>query len=166
MIKEQWKPVKGYENYSVSNLGEVKNNSTGRILKSSNGRYEHLVLPKEGGYKSLYVHRLVAIAFVNPNGKKEVNHIDGNKKNNKADNLEWCTSRENINHAWGEGLMTRNMFAEYKKNATSKFLGVCWNKNNDKWSAQITIKGKRYYLGDYSIESDAALAYSAIWAII
>ena len=72
-------------------------------LKSAfdNGRgYQALLLNKDGSYKQTYVHRLVAEAFIpNPRGKKEVNHKDGNKKNNCAENLEWVTSSENKIHA-------------------------------------------------------------------
>lgn len=106
---EEWKPIKGYEGlYEVSNLGRVKSlgkgknrNSKGRILKAHKSSKDYLYarLCKEGKTKSYYVHRLVAIAFVdNPEGYNEVNHKDENKENNCADNLEWCNRQYNMTY--------------------------------------------------------------------
>lgn len=59
----------------------------------------------EGNYHTVRVHRLVAMAFIpNPNNYPEVNHIDGNKLNNKVSNLEWCTKQQNLAHARRTGL--------------------------------------------------------------
>ena len=107
----------GHENYSVSNLGEVKNDSTGRILKQANHShgYKNIQIGK-GNTK--YIHRLVAGAFIpNPENKPEVNHKDGNKQNNNVDNLEWVTSSENKQHAESNGLVNHSMA---QKKAVSK----------------------------------------------
>lgn len=118
----QWLPVKGYEElYEVSNTGEVR--SVDRVLSVTNqkerlfkGRvllqtmnkqvqYKQVSLWKENKGTSYYVHRLVAEAFIpNPEGKPEVNHIDGNRQNNHISNLEWVTSGENSLHASKTGL--------------------------------------------------------------
>ena len=112
--KEIWKPIEGYENlYEVSNLGRIKSlermkwNGRGyqkipeRIIKpqkNSKG-YLQLQLSKDGKAKGYLVHQLVATAFCeNPHGFKEVNHIDEDKTNNNADNLEWCSRSYNCNY--------------------------------------------------------------------
>lgn len=110
--KEIWKslpvPIKELKDrYQVSNMGQIRNKETNKILKS-NLRSGYLSNSYTSGKikKSYKVHRLVAKAFIkntDPN-KKWVNHIDGNKINNKMINLEWCTARENNNHAVEHGL--------------------------------------------------------------
>lgn len=100
---EQWKPVEGFENYEVSNLGRVKSlnyNRTDkeRILKpkkEKNG-YLRVCLCRNGKHKWLSVHRLVAIAFIpNPEGFEQVNHKDEVKTNNCVSNLEFCDAKYN-----------------------------------------------------------------------
>lgn len=113
MKTEIWRAICGYEGlYEVSNLGNVRRISRyGRTwlhtckAKVTRDGYLETTLVKDGKPKSIRTHRLVAAAFCeNPHNKKEVNHIDGNKKNNHADNLEWCTSSENQKHAYKMGL--------------------------------------------------------------
>jgi hypothetical protein len=111
--REIWKPIAGYERlYEVSNFGNVR-----RIFrygkrwvhtckqKLTKDGYRESTLVKDNNPKCVRTHRLVAAAFCeNPHNKNEVNHIDGNKLNNRADNLEWCTSSENQKHAYKIGL--------------------------------------------------------------
>lgn len=111
-MKEVWKDIKGYEGkYQVSNTGKVKSfcrdQKNGIILHStpSNCGYYKVELYLNKKSKMLYVHRLVGDAFVqNPENKPQINHIDGNKANNKATNLEWVTAKENQQHAIKYGL--------------------------------------------------------------
>ena len=114
-MNEIWKDIKGYEGmYQVSNLGRVKslektvaakNGSKRtirqRILKPKTERNGYLRVPlnSKGKIKFFYVHRLVCKAFhENPKNKPEVNHINENKLDNRAYNLEWVTRKENCNH--------------------------------------------------------------------
>ncbi|PTK92433.1 NUMOD4 domain-containing protein [Staphylococcus gallinarum] len=126
-MKEIWTDVVGYENiYEVSNFGRVrthKNKTTftkkhgirnwkQRYLKDKtpNGQDVRVNLWKNGESKDFLVHRLVAIAFIPAiEGKECINHIDGNPKNNNVNNLEWCTHKENTNHAFEIGLQSTNM---------------------------------------------------------
>lgn len=109
-MKEQWKPVEGYENYMISNLGRVKSlnyKRTGKekLLSPIKNRQDYLfvILYKNGVGKSFRINRLVWQTFVGeiPDGL-QVNHIDENKENNRLENLNLMTSKENNN--WG----TRN----------------------------------------------------------
>lgn len=119
-MAEIWKDIEGYEGlYQVSNYGKVKilpkfrnNGTNGYVSKEKlmkqckhNLGYLFVVLSKNGKYKHFYVHRLLTQAFIpNPDNKPHVNHIDGNKQNNSIDNLEWCTAKENVIHAFKTGL--------------------------------------------------------------
>lgn len=99
---ELWKSVNNYNGiYEVSNLGNIRNAHTGRILKTSHsvGGYEQVVLCKNGKTTTHYVHRLVATAFIdNPNNLPCVNHKDENTGNNVLENLEWISYKDNANY--------------------------------------------------------------------
>ena len=119
-MTEEWKDIEGYEGkYQVSNLGRVRSldrdivrrtrygtmapyHINGSVLKPlhSQGDYCYVHLfDKDGASTNHKVHRLVAKAFVpNPDNLNEVNHIDEDKDNNRADNLEWCKHVDNCNH--------------------------------------------------------------------
>lgn len=115
-MEEIWKEITNYEGlYEVSNLGRIKSlkritngekygvhKLNEKILKNGKcGNYNIVVLRKNGKSKTLYVHRLVAKAFINnPNNYKEVNHKDGNTTNNNVENLEWCNRSYNIKHSY------------------------------------------------------------------
>ena len=98
---ETFVKIEGFEKYEVSNLGKVRNIKSGKVLKpqlNRNGYLMHL-LYENNKQKHLYLHRIIAIAFIdNPEEKPCVNHIDENKLNNDLSNLEWCTVKENNIH--------------------------------------------------------------------
>ena len=116
MEEEIWKTViyngEVYDTIEVSNIGRMRNSKNGRIYKLSlnkTGYYQKTIsLGSRTKNKTFYVHKAVAEAFIdNPDNKPIVNHIDGDKLNNNIDNLEWVTSKENVNHALSNGLMGR-----------------------------------------------------------
>lgn len=110
MINEMWKPIPGYLNYKVSSFGRVKSIDRvdtlgrmweGRVLKPGKTQrgYPFVNLFEDGMHKNYMVHRLVMAAFVGPCPEgMEVNHIDEDKTNNRLDNLEYVTHKQNINH--------------------------------------------------------------------
>lgn len=125
MTDEIWRDIDGYEGlYQVSNFGRVKRfykTKPPRILKQSisqNG-YPNVNLCKDNSRQLQLVHRLVATAFIpNPDGKPQINHRDGDKRNNHAGNLEWCTAKENQQHSIKNGL--RKIGSEHRDAKLSK----------------------------------------------
>ena len=126
VLLEQWRTVVGYEGlYEVSNCGNIKNVRTGCILIQSNTTtgYKKVELYKNGR-KSFKVHRLVAFAFIeNPKNKPYINHKNGVKTDNRVENLEWCTQKENVEHALRSGLK------KYAIEKTDEIIDLYINKN-------------------------------------
>ena len=94
------------QNYSVSNLGRVRNDKTNKFLSPRDLEgYKRVSIYVNGKATDLRIHRLVATAFIpNLNNKPQVNHINGNRSDNCVTNLEWCTNAENVKHAYKIGL--------------------------------------------------------------
>lgn len=164
MQNEVWKDIPGYEGlYQVSNLGNIKSLArtakhykggeliiNEKELKKCVGRggYFHVGLSKDGKSKTLKIHQLVAMAFLNhkPCGMKlVVDHINDINTDNRVENLQIVTSRENAYKTQGR--------------YSSKYKGVNWSKISKKWTARIIIENKRIFLGYFKCETAAYSAY-------
>ena len=134
-----WKDVPHYEGlYEVSNTGQIRNSRTGHVLKfglNRQGYFKTYLYDKNKKRKTMSVHRIVCMAFHdNSNNLPQVNHINMNKLDNSADNLEWCSQSYNIKHSFENG------GREYNKRklleATHKEVWCCDMEGN---------KIKKYY---------------------
>jgi NUMOD4 motif/HNH endonuclease len=159
---ETWKDIEDYEGlYMVSNFGRVKSldrevirsdgmkrKVLGKIMKpqKDNMGYLRIRLYENSKGKSFSIHRLVAMAFLsNDENKNIVNHKDGIKTNNFAENLEWCTHKENARHAWETGLSSCN---ENQRNSLIE--------RNSKKVYQIDINSGKI-VGEFKSATDASI---------
>lgn len=163
-MNEIWKPVVGWEGlYNISNLGRVK--SLSRFVSFPNGggynKLESILKPSFNklGYarvnfylcrvrKSYQIHRLVGKHFVNLRWKGEFDHKDNNPSNNKWSNLRPASRSQ-------QGANSRK-----RRNCSSKYKGVCFCKQTNKWRVIIQKNGKRINLGRFVNEEEAALVYN------
>lgn len=169
---EIWKDVFELP-YIISNFGVVKRNPNAPYYHKNkeyvkpyinNKGYLCINLYKDSKVYKYQIHRLLAIIFIpNPNNLKEVNHIDGNPLNNDLTNLEWVTHKQNIQHAWDNNLFkNRHACASVKrKGSSSKYRGVSWSNERKRWCVYVTFNKKRYGVGRYRDEIEAAKAYDS-----
>lgn len=163
-MKEIWKDVEGYEGlYQVSNFGNLYSSYVKRKLQLSLDKYgyKQVILVKNGVRKRHLLHRMVAQEFIpNHENKPQVNHIDENKTNNTVSNLEWVTSKENINH----GTRTERQIYTQRIIQKSKLVicsnGVIYRSTReasrllglDNGSLNKVLKGKRKTVGGYTFK--------------
>ena len=145
---EEWRIIDLFPVYSVSSIGRVKNIKTGRILRPAYDRsgYLRVVLCIQKYRKMLFVHRLVAQAFISNNeNKPTIDHINKIRSDNRVINLRWATM--------GENCKNKNL---YKKNKTG-ISGVWWNAKKQKWQVYIRNNRRLIHLG-FFIDFDKAVA--------
>ncbi|MCP4178818.1 MAG: hypothetical protein GY756_13725 [bacterium] len=145
---EVYARIKDFEQYAVSNYGEVINIKTGNKLKPSlrNG-YPYINLSLNGKVKPKYIHRLVANTFLNEiNSKTIVDHIDTDRTNNCLTNLRFCNTQENC----------RNTKISLRNKTGIK--GVCYLVKRNRWKAQIACNNKVIHLGYFKTLDEAKLA--------
>lgn len=148
-INEEWKEIEGFENYLISNLGNIYSEYSLKPVKAridKNG-YKRVDLRKDNTRYTHRVHRLIAIAFIaNPENKPFIDHINNDRLDNRIENLRWATNQENTFNS------------QISKNNTSGIKGVSYNKRDKKWIARITINGKVIHIGSFLNKEDAIKA--------
>ena len=155
-LVEEWRWIIGYEGmYQVSNYGDIKSLKFGKeqIMKPAlNGLigkgYLFVCLCKEGIIKSFLVHQLIAMSFLEhviDGHNLVVNHINGIKTDNRVENLEIVTQRNNVSTRVRKDRNTKS----------SPLTGASWSKSNKKWYSQYQYQGIRYSLGFYNTDKEA-----------
>ena len=149
-------PVAGYDGkYWACSNGCVWSKKHNRIIKGSKNTdgYRHAKLyDGQNELKPMAVHRIIAETFVHndsPSTRTEVDHRNRDKSDNRASNLVWATRSENCHN--------RTKWA----GCSSKFVGVFWNAQRNKWQASIKVNGKSKHLGLFLVEEEAARAYDS-----
>ena len=150
---EKWAVVEEFPRYKVSNTGKVYSSHSKRLLTpTDNGAgYLTVMVIKDRKQYRRHIHRLVAKAHVP--GYRDgtvVDHVDGNKSNNNASNLEWVTTRENC---------IRGSQCNRNKNKKSKYPGVRYFKSTDSWGVNIRYKKKRYFIMHSKDEELCSIVY-------
>lgn len=168
MKKEYWRPIVGYEGlYEVSSLGRVKSLNYRRTGKEkilnpgNNDGYLHVNLCKNGEIQSKLVHQLVVEAFIpNPENKPFIDHINTIRNDNRVENLQWVTSKENANNP-----ITKQHYSESKKGEKNPFFGKVYTEEEKRKLFEIQPIKKnvvclkdnkviKFYLSLHAVEKD------------
>ena len=129
--------------------GSIEKPFHGRTKRTFGTRHKDGYMVTGVGGRQWLMNRIIAIAFgLDLSGKLQVDHINGNKSDNRLKNLRSVTNQFNC-----------TAFRRVKSGASSKFRGVCWHKRKGKWHSQIMVNGKRKHIGYYNNEIEAAMAY-------
>jgi len=145
---EVWKPIVSYPNYYISNFGNVKNKN-GLILKPIKDYWGYLRVNLYNPCAKMFkIHHLVYSHFSNDIDFKLIDHIDRNKENNNIINLRKATKSLNA------------LNTNKKQNTTSKMRCCYFDKKNDKYIVRIRIGETKIYIGSFSNELYAGLAYN------
>lgn len=146
MIEEIWKTIPLYPNFLASNLGQIKHATRGTVRVQTLDRYGYkfITVNSKGRQKALRVHKAVAAAFLGDPCGLVVNHKDQDRTNNRAENLEYVTIRENTTNG---------------KNCKKKHTGAMLNKRTGSWVSNIMVGGKLKRIGSYPTEAEASNAY-------
>lgn len=148
-MQEIWKDVIGYEGlYQVGDLGNVRrlNKPTPMLLQKRGKGYLGIMLYRGGVGKMYLVHRIVATSFLGESDL-QVDHKNGNKKDNRLTNLEYVDNRENVTRGFA------------RTPTTSAFTGVSWHKRKSLWQSRITINKKVFCLGYFTSQEEAHERY-------
>ena len=175
-MTEEWRDVIGYEGrYQVSNTGKVMTLGTGKTHKEkkllkysvSHNHYYIVALTKDGKTKWFTVHRLVALAFI-PNddeSREQLDHIDGDSFNNRADNLRWCTAKENCQNPITRKRKSESKMGESNPNHKSKLVGDRLDSlmravkaSHEKISKPVVQLLDGIVIGEYASAAQAELA--------
>ena len=124
---EEFIPITGFEQYGINKNGDVYSYRRNKVLKQGmRGLYKRVILFKDRKFYYFHTHRLVAKMFIsNPDDLPQVNHKDGNKLNNRIDNLEWCTCSYNVKHGYDIGLSTPPWKGKKRDELTTEKLRTC-----------------------------------------
>jgi hypothetical protein len=165
---ETWLKISEFPLYEVSDMGRVRNAGTLHVMATYPINSGYLVSSfTRRGEKTVdkrLLHRLVAEAFVvKPDGADVVNHLDGDRRNNKAKNLEWTTQKGNMQHAAEVGLWSYNkptaglkLPSRSTTAKASKYIGICWVNSRQRWAARVVHDGKVYGQRRFVEEIEAA----------
>jgi hypothetical protein len=149
LTKENFKFIRGYENYMISDYGRVFSIKSHRFLKPriNTWGYYKVNLCENGIKKTFTIHRLVGLHFLeNPENKKCIDHINNNRLDNTINNLRFVSSQQNSHNS------------VIPKNNTSGVKGVYFDKKRNKYHVQITINNKKKHIGRFKTLEEATIA--------